>query len=85
MAIVARTRNNVQVNRLFALHDTRVAVSQKKIINTQDLVHQLELFVDDVHHGFLIKCVIPRDMLSSIVDDDLPLEWYYRWIEIIPI
>ena len=26
VAIVARTRNNVQVNRLFALHDTRVAV-----------------------------------------------------------
>ncbi|MCP3679260.1 MAG: hypothetical protein GY782_02940 [Gammaproteobacteria bacterium] len=96
VAIVARTRVDVKLNRDYLHNITQELESGfdkiKWIISTHDVVHQLELIqdrqetiVDDLEHGSLTERVMPRDMLASIVGTDLPLEWYYRWIEVIPM
>ena len=58
----------------------------------QQQVHQLELIerrtdniINDLEHGQLTELILPRETLSSVVDDSLPLEWYYRWCTIKPL
>lgn len=96
VVIINKTREEVALNRRVLNNITHYTLSVMSnvhlVFDLQRQVQQLEAIerrtadiIDDLEHGLLTELILPRKTLLTIVNNAIPLEWYYRWCAITPL